>query len=211
MLSVGDVIHDLTILEVTPGRLSFDKGKARCRCVCGKEVSLQVYLIESENNKSCGCRSLRVLQARNQGMATLGGLSRHKDYQRWRQMVSRCHNPRDSSYYRYGGKGIQVCERWRSSFRNFLDDMGPSQEGSSIDRIDNSQGYSADNCRWASTQEQMNNRSNNRKVYLNGEELTITELARRLGVSHKKLTYRLDVMKLTIEQAVSTEDFRGVR
>lgn len=86
------------------------------------------------------------------------GMSRSPEYRAWKTMISRCHRATDPSYPYYGGRGIQVCHRWRSSFVAFYEDMGPRPEGLTLDRIDGDGDYAPSNCRWASRQTQVINR-----------------------------------------------------
>jgi len=81
-----------------------------------------------------------------------------KTYNTWQNMKKRCHYKKHHKYKDYGGRGIIVCTRWFNSFNNFKTDMGERPENTTIDRIDNDQGYYLDNCRWASPKQQANNK-----------------------------------------------------
>ena len=109
----------------------------------------------------------------------------------WGQMIQRCTNPAVRGFRGYGGRGITVCERWRSSFAYFLEDMGPRPIGTSLDRIDPDGNYEPANCRWADKLTQANNTRTNRYVTFRGERMTIAELARRSGISYRLLHKRL--------------------
>jgi hypothetical protein len=82
-----------------------------------------------------------------------------KTYMVWKAMRQRCNNPRHADYPYYGGRGITVCERW-NSFANFLADMGEQSPGLTLDRQNNDNGYSPDNCRWVTRATQAANRRN---------------------------------------------------
>jgi hypothetical protein len=93
------------------------------------------------------------------------------------------------SYERYGGSGITVCERW-SRYANFLVDMGRCPDGCSIDRVDNTKGYSPENCRWATSKEQIRNRSNTIKISIGGETKPLSEWAELHGISYSTVYQR---------------------
>lgn len=91
-------------------------------------------------------------------------------------MKSRCSNPKVKCYPRYGGRGIEVCQRWQESFLSFLEDMGQKPDGNySLDRIDNDGNYEPSNCRWATVEEQSNNKSNSLKKGRSKIKLTMKE------------------------------------
>ncbi len=120
-------------------------------------------------------------------------------YWRWRHMIDRCHTPSHKDYPRYGAVGVTVCERWRdgengvSGFECWMQDMGPIPfKGATIDREDGTKGYGPDNCRWASSRQQANNRKSNRFVTARGQTMTIAQWARIVGIGRATLRYRLE-------------------
>lgn len=108
----------------------------------------------------------------------------------WGSMIQRCNNHADKSYERYGGRGIEVCTRWLK-FENFLKDMGEKPKEKTLDRIDNSQGYSPFNCRWATIEQQANNKRNNRMLTYKGETLNLTQWSKKTGIHRETLLSRI--------------------
>ena len=139
--------------------------------------------------------------------------SKDNRYNLYLGMIKRCYNKNNKDYYRYGGKGITVCEEWldktrveygeykagrggvrpryvRKGFIQFCKDMGERPKGKTLDRIDNTKGYSRDNCRWATPKEQANNRSDCVKTPT-GENLH--QYAERVGIDYSTITKRLSM------------------
>ena len=112
-----------------------------------------------------------------------------KTYWAWATMWQRCTNPKRHNYHNYGGRGITVCERW-AKYENFLADMSEKPEGWSLDRIDNEGDYELGNCRWADNRTQHVNTRRNIRLEYDGQDLTITEWAERLGIKPKTLFCR---------------------
>lgn len=109
----------------------------------------------------------------------------------WMGMLQRVLDPKHTSFESYGGRGIQVCERWRLSFTAFLKDMGPRLPGCSIERRDTNGNYEPSNCYWATREQQANNRRNNVVLTARGRTQTVATWAKELGVSANALLLRV--------------------
>lgn len=166
--------------DVSPSRKHI---KWDCLCDCGNFTNTRVNALKSGGTISCGCAVVGNVKH---------GLSKTSEYLVWNNIKARCNNPKNTEYKNYGERGIKVCSDWESSFDNFYRDMGqkPSQKHS-IDRIDNSLGYSKENCRWADAKTQSRNKRNNRFYTFNGMTMCITDWASYLGVSFSTLHERI--------------------
>src|SRR5882762_3274341 len=114
-----------------------------------------------------------------------------KTYSAWLSMKTRCYNTKQADYPRYGGRGITVSDEWKNNYSQFLADMGERPEGMTLERIDNSKGYSKDNCKWATRKEQARNLRSNVLITYQTESLTLAEWAERLGCHPGTLQWRV--------------------
>lgn len=134
------------------------------------------------------------------------GKWQHPSYKTWKHMIDRCTNPKNPAYYRYGGAGITVCDRWLD-INNFIDDMGEKPTGYSIDRIDNSKGYYLENCRWADNATQARNRGMVKLTEALAEEIRslprIAKNGRGEGYTRQQIANMYGVSVATIKKVLS--------
>lgn len=120
-------------------------------------------------------------------------------------VIQRCHNARNTSFANYGGRGIQVCERWRESFEAFLADMGPRPSPDhSIERRDNDGSYSPENCVWATKIEQNRNTRQNVLLTINGRTQCRSAWAAEVGIRAHAIRDRMEKLGWPAERAVLT-------
>lgn len=177
-----------------------------CRCECGNTKTVSGEKLRSGNTKSCGCYRKETLPFNRR----THGMSAHKNkkvriYNIWLNMKSRCKNPNNIEYPLYGGRGIDVCDEWME-FKKFYDwamSVG-YKENLSIDRINPNKGYNPENCRWATNEQQQNNKRNNHIIEFNGTSKTIAEWAKEKNIAYDTLWARIQVYGWSIERALNT-------
>lgn len=141
-----------------------------------------------ELNSNANCQGFQLVH---------GEARKTKEYSIWSSMKGRCFNKNNKSFPDYGGRGIKVCDRWRGSYGNFLHDMGRSPSPKhSIERIKNNEGYSPENCRWATRTQQANNTRVNRFIEYKGQTKTLAEWCRELNLSYDLIERRLNKGKI---------------
>lgn len=143
------------------GRLTAIRQVARrhwlFRCDCGDERAAQVSNVTAGSTRSCGCLLREVA-----GHHTIKhGMHGTPEYRAWRNMIARCEYPNVKNFPDYGGRGIRVCTEWRHDFDAFLNHIGRRPDlRMSIDRIDVNGNYEPGNVRWATPEQQSQNRRN---------------------------------------------------
>lgn len=202
---VGKEFNRLKVIEYV-GKTNHRVSVYICQCVCGQKVTVRADRLKAGIVKSCGCLQREIATA----MQMKHGGSDTRLYVVYKDILSRCSNPNSPKFKNYGGRGIDICEKWRNSFAEFRDwayangyDENAPKGQCTIDRIDNNKGYSPDNCRWLTLKEQNNNRGNNIKFEINDKIFTLAQLAEMYGFSYSTLYSRVK-KGWGIQKALST-------
>lgn len=168
-------------------------------CDCGKQKQVSKGNLRSGRVNSCGCLSAELVSARSK----THGMRHTRVYTVYRSMMNRCNLPSDTNYCRYGAKGITVDPAW-STFEKFIEDMGEPEKGLELDRIDNTKGYSKENCRWVTREVNANNKSNNRLFTFNGKTQNLKQWSEETGIKLATLSSRLYLYEWSEEKAFTT-------
>ena len=183
----GERYGRLTIIrEVEPaGSIHKRVRRFLCRCDCGNEIICRLPNLKSGTTKSCGCYRKFVSSNRRD----CHHLQNTRIYRIWCGMKRRCYNKHNEHFDRYGGRGIIVCDEWKTDFMNFYDwAMSNGYDDKlSIDRINNEGNYEPSNCRWANQKQQIVNSTAAIKCSLGGNIVSLSDIADILGVSFKRI------------------------
>lgn len=156
-----------------------------CKCMlCGVEHDVVGSSLTSGTSAKCrACVPRVTLKKPHRG---------ERIYHIYTSMKQRCCNPNNTSYRRYGAKGVTVCPEWLNNPDAFIEWALKSDYSDSLtlDRIDSTKGYSPDNCRWVPYTVQSNNRSCNIPIVYNGSVYTLSNACRQAGVSYASVQTR---------------------
>ena len=171
-----------------------------CKCDCGNETLVRGCNLKSGASESCGC--IRV----DNPNRTTHGLSHTRIHSIWQGMKDRCYNTNSYSFNLYGSRNITICDEWLNNFESFYKwSMENGYDDSlSIDRIDNSLGYSPENCRWADSITQANNKRDNHILEFDGRALTMKQWSEETGIKYQKLKDRINRCGWSVARALTT-------
>lgn len=177
----------LTVLERAPNR--HKKTMWKCQCDCGNIVDVWGESLKNGTTKSCGC----LVRETNKKLHKKHGMRESRLYVIWSGMIERCENKNSNRYENYGEKGIVICKDWRSSFNTFAiwAKSHGYDDNLTIDRIDNSKGYSPQNCRWVTMYEQFRNKTNNHFITINGETKILSDWCNFFGLNRTTVYERI--------------------
>ena len=170
------------------------------KCDCGNEKSIILCNVTGGYSKSCGCLKLKGNNLKHGGKGT-------RLYNIWKSIRERCNNPKTNRSKNYFEKNIKICSEWDdfSVFKKWALENG-YKDNLTIDRKDNKKGYSQENCRWATYEEQANNKTNNKKLTFNGETKTYAEWEKYLGLTRGIISSRVK-KGWKIEDILSNKNF----
>lgn len=166
-----------------------------CQCACGRMQTCATNNLRSGNSTQCThCAAVQ----RGHGHKPRHGHCRSSgatsEYNIWKGIKLRCTKRSHASFSNYGGRGITVCDSWRTSFENFLADVGlrPSTQHQ-LDRIDNDGNYEPANCRWSTVTENARNKRNSLKLSHNSSTRTLVEWSEITGIKYRTLRMRVEL------------------
>lgn len=150
-LAERNKFNKLELLEVLQEKTGDGHKKGLFKCDCGNTIKTAISRVKIGYTKSCGC----LIGVGNKKH----GMKGSPTYNSWSAAKNRCTCLTSKDYVRYGAAGVTFHQPWSDSFEEFLKDMGERPANMTLDRKDNSKGYSPDNCKWSTRSEQQCNKS----------------------------------------------------
>lgn len=169
----------------------------KCQCDCGNITVVRSNALTSGNTQSCGCQK---------GRRNTHHLSKKRLYRIWIGMRDRCNNVNNHAYERYGGKGVIVCKEWNDDFMLFKDWalQNGYNDNLSIDRIDVNGNYEPFNCRWATAQEQADNKTSNILITIGSKTQDLQQWCNKYGIKRSTVNTRVLQCGWDYEKAITT-------
>lgn len=210
---IGQRFGRLTVVAYIPP----EKRTARqynwwCRCDCGNEIKANASKLKGGLQQSCGCLKRELQHTFIADKTRKYKHSNKRLYGVYQSMMNRCYDARNREYENYGGRGIEVCDEWRNNYDTFAEwawnsgyDISAKWGECTLDRKDVNKGYTPENCRWITNQEQQNNRRGNVLLEYNGEVHTMAEWSRLLGVTYSAISYHCRRKNRTIKQMLDIQ------
>lgn len=187
---IGRKFGRLTVLGLSE-KQSGRKSYWVCECDCGNKKLVRSDVLKRGQVQSCGCMKKEQDQVNfkrtTHGDAHRGSVERL--WHTWQGIKKRTSNPKDKAYFRYGGRGITMCDEWRESYSTFKEWalQNGYADNLTIERIDNNGNYEPSNCRWATIEEQCNNRRTNVLVEWDGKTQNIKQWSEEKGIPYRVL------------------------
>jgi hypothetical protein len=189
-----------------------------CECQCKAKTRRPVLAGNLHNalkgrtegvSTNCGCVRKQTLHnvtfKHGESDNTKTGKKATGTYKSWQDMKTRCLNPNNIQFKDYGGRGIEICDRWlgEDGYLTFKGDLGERKKGESLERINVNGNYEPSNCKWIPKSEQ--NRNKRETLYWThcGIRKPIITWAEEYGVEYHVLKSRLVKQRLKFEVAIT--------
>ncbi len=199
---IGEKFGRLTVVERTDRR---PRAWWKCVCECGQETEASSEILHKGDKRSCGCLQVEhATQLGHNRRKHAEGWKPSEQFILWKSMKSRCYCKSNTAYKWYGAKGVTVCDRWlkgKEGLANFIADMWPRPEGTTLDRKETSGNYSKENCKWSTQAEQSRNTTVNVNLTINGRTMCAKDWAQEAGIHYSTVLGRLS-RKWSHEDAV---------
>lgn len=194
----GRKFDRLTVLGLSPKKIG-RKSYWVCKCICGNEILVRSDSLKAGDVRSCGCLkkeqdkiNMTSLNGKNikHGDAKPGNVKRI--WREWSGIKKRTTNPKDKAFYRYGGRGIKMCDEWLNSYETFRDWAYENgyNDNLTIERIDINKGYEPSNCKWIPFNEQANNRRRTIWIEWNVKQQNLKQWADEYGLAYSCVVER---------------------